>query len=211
MGNLNQTFMTALPFYALIILYLVTFIFWMYLQKTLNKFSRWAILSVIMYIGSSTTNNFYSGYNLLDTNFLVNLSICFLLILVMRGYMFHISEGYSTQTKTLGEVFNGEACRTTFKDKKQFAKPNERPVIFFINFIVIVAICMVGTRTFWWVNREISQEKVVKVLTENSEIKKENSKSKKEIKESKKTNEVLLQKMIEDSVTLEIKTDEKNE
>jgi len=211
MGNLNQTFMTALPFYALIILYLVTFIFWMYLQKTLNKFSRWAILSVIMYIGSSTTNNFYSGYNLLDTNFLVNLSICFLLILVMRGYMFHISEGYSTQTKTLGEVFNGEACRTTFKDKKQFAKPNERPVIFFINFIVIVAICMVGTRTFWWVNREISQEKVVKVLNENTEIKKENSKSKKEIKESKKTNEVLLQKMIEDSVTLEIKTDEKNE
>jgi len=211
MGNLNQTFMTSLPFYALMIVYLVTFIFWMYLQETLNKFAKWGILTIIMYIGCATTNNFYSGYNLLDTNFIVNLSICFLLILVMRGYMFHISEGYSTQTKTLGEVFNGEPCRTTIKDKKQFVRSSERPFVFFTKFIVIVAICMVGTRTFWWVNREISQEKVVKVLTENSEIKKENSKSKKEIKESKKTNEVLLQKMIEDSVTLEIKTEEKNE
>lgn len=208
MENLNQDFIGALPYYALMLVYIITFVFWMYLQKTMKKFSRWAIFAIIMYVGCATNNNFYSGYNILDTSFIVNLSLCFLLILVMRGYMFHISEGYSTQTKTLAEVFNGEACRTTLKDKKQFVKSSERPVIFFMKFIVIMAICMVGTRTFWWVDRELSQQKVVQILSENTEIKKQNYENKQEIEQVKETNITLIEQMVKDSVTIEIKTKE---
>jgi len=135
----------------------------------------------------------------------------------MRGYMFHITEGYSNHTKKLSEVFSGNACKISYNDRKQYigVKYKEKPLKFILNFLFIIIICMSSVRGFWWVDKEVSKEKVVRVLSEKREIVKEQVKmdkkldsTEKDVEEVKEVNKILIEQIVRDSVNLTIKKEQ---
>lgn len=147
---------STLTFLILIICYGVTFSTWMFVNQNLKPLTKWAILFLLMFSGSSKMIKYINNDGYIDAWIPFHIILCLLLMMILRGYNIYAYKEYNGSTKSVKGIFDGQPCRVNYTILKKINNNIESPRIFVLRLVTITASVIFMTVSLQGIKRQES-------------------------------------------------------